>query len=75
MHRESGAGLPRWAMPEKTLIRLTASRSGEHWIYQFPPEEWAAAVRRIMADTRQGKITDTAASGLLALIAEGVDES
>lgn len=55
-------------------IRVTAATPEEAWVYQFPPEKWTDAVRRIMADTRKGKIPDEAAGGLLELIAEEVEE-
>lgn len=71
MHGES-CRLRGWKLPE-VKIRVTASTPGESWVYQFPPEEWTGAVRRIMADTRDGKIPDEAAGGLLELIAEGLE--
>ena len=59
---------------QEVRIRVTAATPNEAWVYQFPPAEWTDAVRRIMADTRSGKIPDEAAGGLLELIAEEVDE-
>ena len=56
------------------MIRLTASSDGEAWVYQYPPDEWRRAVKRIMQDTREGKIPEMAAGGLLELIAGGVDD-
>lgn len=74
MHRKKKRQLPRWRVQERTVIRLTASSEGEAWIYQYPPGEWRAAVKRIMQDTRDGKIPDIAAGGLLEMIAGGVDD-
>lgn len=71
MYGKSG-GLPRWAVRSKTVIRVTAFADNEAWIYQFPPAEWGDAVRRIMRDTKLGRLPDEAAGGLLELIAEGV---
>jgi hypothetical protein len=56
------------------VIRLIAFGLEEAWVYQFPPEEWPDAVRRIMSDTRKGKLPDEAAGGMLEMIAEGVED-
>lgn len=65
-------------MPERkvpsSIIRLTAQGFGQTWVYQFPPSLWRKAVRKIMADMRDGALPDVAAGGLLELIAEGVDD-
>ncbi len=73
MHGAKGR-LPGWAVHRKEVIRLAAYSAKEAWVYQFPPEEWADAVRRIMADTRKGKLPDEAAGGMLEMIAEGVED-
>jgi hypothetical protein len=63
--------MPRWKVPE-TIVRVTAQGFGETWVYQFPPDDWRDAVKKIMEDMRKGAIPDEAAGGLLELIAEGV---
>lgn len=65
--------MSRWNMPE-TLIRLKAEGFGQTWIYQFPPSLWRDAVKKIMADMRQGMLPDVAAGGLLELISEGLGD-
>jgi hypothetical protein len=65
--------MSRWQVP-RTVIRLTANGLGQTWIYQFPPDEWRTVVRKIMADTRAGGLPESAAGGLLELIAEGVSD-
>lgn len=72
MHGKGFRRLPGRKVSEKAVIRLTAFGDNEAWVYQFPPAEWPDAVRRIMADTRKGKLPDEAAGGMLEMIAEGV---
>lgn len=62
--------VPRWQMSE-TLVRLTAYGEGETWVYQYPPELWRVAVKRIMSDLARDKIPEAAASGLVSMIATG----
>lgn len=65
--------MPRWEMPgTRTVIRITAIGDNEAWCYSFPPELWRVAVKRIMADMRDEKVPEAAASGLVSMIAQGM---
>jgi len=50
-------------------MKLTASDGREFWVYQFPMSEWKVAIRRIMYDVHRARLPETAAGGLLAIIA------
>ena len=53
-------------------MRVAATDGTETWIYQFPEELWKDAVQRIMFDMKAEKLPDSAAGGMLELIAEGI---
>ena len=53
-------------------MRVSATDGKETWVYQFPAPLWRKAVKRVMQDTREAKLPEEAAGGILELIAEGV---
>lgn len=55
-------------------MRVVATDGKETWIYQFPEGLWTTAVRRVMEDMKAHKLPDSAAGGLLEMIAEGVSD-
>lgn len=56
-------------------MRVAATNGKETWVYQFPEPLWKQAVQRIMADTKQEKLPESAAGGMLELIAEGIADA
>lgn len=62
-----GLRMHRWG-----VMRLTASDGREYWVYQFPMSEWKVAIRRIMYDVHRARLPETAAGGLLSIIAEEI---
>jgi hypothetical protein len=56
-------------------MRVAASDGKETWIYQFPEPLWRDAVRRIMDDVKKDKLPDTAAGGMLEMIAAGIADA
>ena len=56
------------------LMRVTATDGEEYWVYQYEPEDWRLAVRRVMSDRRRKKLPVMAAAGLIKIIVTEADE-
>lgn len=62
MHRESRI--------TERIMRVAATDGKHTWVYQFPHQLWRKAVKRVMQDTREAKLPEEAAGGILEMIAE-----
>lgn len=57
----------------ETLVRISAYGSKEAWVYHYPPGLWQKAIRRILWDLKHGKLPETAAIGLIQMVASGAE--
>lgn len=57
----------------ETLVRVSAYGPHEAWIYHYPPSLWTKAVGRILKDLQKNKLPESAAIGLIQMVASGAE--
>ena len=57
----------------ESLVRVSAYGPTEAWVYTYRPDDWPRAVKRILFDLRKERLPETAAIGLVQMVANGAE--